>query len=168
MAFVKDETGILQTATNAAAVLVAAELSAGIITDGSDVTARVAELRDGLFAPLNEARIRDNAVFKAEEANKPAKATGSRTTRPAGTATGGTITVEQARGTELTFGKFKGVLLGDVFDMPASQAADYGHGAGDKAGRTYVEWLSTNENNAFMAKRASVLLDAARASSEAA
>lgn len=179
MAFQKDETGILQTATNAAAVLVAAEVGVGELT-GTDVLDRLRAVRDELFLALDEARIRDNAMFIEQEANKPAKKTSTYTRATGGGSTGGAAFkggVEDARKLQLNFGAFKGITLAEVYAMSATEAGEYGYpkaNPGSRAGKDYVKWLSTNtttnnsdgKGNDFVAGAAQLILDGARASSD--
>ena len=68
---------------------------------------------------------------------------------------------------ELNFGKFKGITLAELEAMPASEAANYGHGEGDKPGKTYLVWLSKNENNVYAAEAAQLILEDLKSSSDA-
>lgn len=174
MVFQKDETGILQTAANAAATLTAASVTAGLITDLNEVKSFFDEQRTDIFGVLDLARIRDNEMFKLEEANKPARPSGGRSTgsssKPAAASGGGRFkavpgnkfkgTRDEALALELTFGKFKGVTVATILAMPASEAVEYNHGTSDspKPGKTYVEWLTGNEQNQYMAEAAVLAL----------
>jgi hypothetical protein len=91
MTFQKDETGILQTSVNAAATLTAAEMNAGIIKSHDGAAKRLGEYTDSLFEKLNEARIRDNEMFKAEEAAAPAKPRSGGRGKSTGSTGGGDI-----------------------------------------------------------------------------
>lgn len=171
MAFRKDKTTAAQTAFNAGAAVAAGLASSGSITTGAEALEVIKTIAEGLFGEsttLAQVVDGDNALFEATEAAAPAK----KSYAPKGggsTNSGPKVTLEDARATVFNFGKFKGVSLGDVYDMPASKAQEFGHGEGDKAGKTYVQWLAktTDEKTGFMRRRAQVILDAARESSDA-
>lgn len=179
MAFQKDKTGIRQTATNAAATLTAALVNAGIISDTTTARIELGAIRDELFADLEPILVADNAMLKAEaEANPPRarssapRSTGGGAPKRAVTSTPGNAykgTAEEALAETVTFGKFKtdppSVTYGELLNMPASQAAEFGHvdkqGNG-RTGRSYLEWLQTNENNAWAAEVAQLVLGTAK------
>jgi hypothetical protein len=135
---------LMQTAVNAASTLVAAYVGGGLIDSVEAAREAFNAERDAIFATLGA------------QPNEAPKSSGG-----SGSSGGSSITVEDARNTEVKHGKFAGVLLGTVFDMPASKAAEYEYGEGDKSGKDYVRWLSGNDKNPFLQRRAKVLLEAA-------
>jgi hypothetical protein len=170
MGFRKDKTTAAQTAANDAATITAALVSAGQVADAQGAADAAVLIFDALFerlAPVVEA---DNLVFAEQDAAAPAASPNRGASRPqGGGSSGGTIDAASARSTALTFGKFKGVTLGELEGMSASEGEKYGHTTKDgkgKTGLTYLEWLATNENNDYMAKRATAILDARKASSD--
>lgn len=170
MAFRKDKTTAAQTAFNAGAAVAAGLAASGSITDADEALKVIRTVAAGIFGSdttLSTVVDGDNELFEKTEAAAPAKKSYS----PSGTSTnsGPKVTLEDARATVFNFGKFKGQALGDVYDMPASKAQEFGHGEGDKAGKTYVQWLAktTDEKTGFMRRRAQVILESARESSDA-
>lgn len=171
MAFRKDKTTAAQTAFNAGAAVAAGLAASGSITTGDEALAVIKTIAEGLFGEsttLAAVVDGDNKLFAETEAAAPAA---KKSYSPSGTSTnsGPKVTLEDARATVFNFGKFKGQALGDVYDMPASKAQEFGHGEGDKAGKTYVQWLAktTDEKTGFMRRRAQVILESARESSDA-
>ncbi len=167
MAFYKDEVGIMQTATKAAADRVASEVTAGLIKTAAKADERFTALRAEAFAVLDEKRVADNVVFAENEANAPKRSSGGGARRSSGGGSKGgsdTFTEEQARAIVLKNGMFKGLTLGEVYDMPASEATDY-TGREDEPGKDYVKWLATSGKNEFLARASKGILDAARAGS---
>lgn len=135
---------LMQTAVNAAATLTAAFVNAGIAGDRSEAEGVFAGFRDSIFETL---------TAQPNEAPKGSSGGGSK-----GGSGGSSITPEEARGTELKHGKFAGETLGKVLGLSATEAAEYGYGEGDKSGRDYVKWLTTNDKNPFIQRRAKLLL----------
>lgn len=168
MAFIKDKTGVRQTATNAATTLVTAFVQAGFISDQETALSNFETIRDNIFTDLAAVVDADNATFAEAEKNAPAKSKGSWGSKPKSVSGGKAFkgTAAQAADMELNFGKFKGCTLGSVASMTADEAAEYGHGEGDKPGLTYVKWLATNENNKYAAEAAALVLEARKASSD--
>ena len=169
MTFQKDETGIRQTSVNAAATLTAAEVGAGIIKSHDAVVKRFNELSDEVFGPLNEARERDNEMFKAEEAAAPAKK--SYPKKSGSTSTGGGDIDDPGSVAFKGKGKFAGLTVAEVFALTADEAKD-GYAYTDKEGNAkpgsaYIEWCAGNEKNPFMQKVATKFLELKRASSDA-
>ena len=170
MTYQKDQTGILQSATKAAAEMTAAELGAGIIKSHETAVKRFEELRATILEPLEAARTADNEMFKAEEASAPAKTASSGGNRSGGKSGGkasGPIT--DAGSVVIKGGKFDTLTVSDVYDMPASLAEDYGYCDRDgspKPGSKYIQWLTTNDKNPFMQKVAKTFLESKRAGSD--
>ena len=172
MTFQKDETGILQTSVNAAATLTAAEMAAGIIKSHDAAVKRLGEFRDELFASLNEARLRDNEMFKAEEAAAPPKRASNRgTSKPSGGNTGGGDIDSPGTVAFKGKGKFAGLTVAEVYALTAEEAGDgYDYKDRDgnnKPGSEYIEWCAGNEKNPFMQKVANKFLEQKRAGSDA-
>lgn len=167
MTYQKDQTGILQTATKAAADLTSAELAAGIIKSHDTAVKRFDELREHVLVDLKAAVDADNAMFKAEEASAPAK--GSRK-KSSGSSGGGGGTIDAPGAVELKGnGKFAGLTVDEVFALSGEEAEAYGYvdkeGIG-KPGSLYVQWLTTNDKNPFMQKVANAFLEEKRAGSD--
>lgn len=168
MAYIKDKTGVRQTATNAAVNLVTAFVGAGFIETQAKALDEFLTIRNGIFDDLAAVVDQDNAAFAEAEKNAPPKKSWGGKPK-GGSGGGGKVfkgNAEAAANLELNFGKFKGVTLGNVAAMSADEAAEYGHGEGDKPGLTYVKWLSTNENNKYAAEAAALVLEARKASSD--
>ena len=170
MAYRKDQTTVAQTAANTSATVVAALVTAGVIQDVETAKAEFDSIRTSTFADLIQVVAEDNKVFAAAEAAAPAKRSSSK-----GGGDKGPVTVEMARATQLTFGKFAGaedengkktpgVSLGELETMTKAQTAEYGYETGN--GLAYMKYLSTNENNEFIAKRALLILEDRKASSD--
>lgn len=140
------KANLLQTAYNVAATVVSAEVQAGA-ADG-DILARLDEVKATVFNDLVE-------VYASEPqaSSAPKKSWGG-----GGGGGGGSISAEDAASTVIKHGKFDGITLGTLLDMSGEECASYGYGEGDKTGKQYVEWLSRNDKNPFMQRRAKVLL----------
>jgi hypothetical protein len=169
MTFQKDETGIRQTSANVAASLTVAEVTAGIIKSHDSVVKRFTELRNEVFADLDEARVRDNEMFKAEEAAAPAKKTYSKSTSKPSTGGGdidspGTVAFKGK-------GKFAGLTVEEVYALTAEEAGSgYAYTDKDgnaKPGSAYIDWCAGNEKNPFMQKVCTKFLELKRAGSDA-
>lgn len=169
MAYQKDETGIRQTAANVAASLTVAEVTAGIIKSHDAVTKRFGEFSDSVFASLDEARVRDNEMFKTEEASTPARKTSSKSSGSKSSGGGdidnpGTVAFKGK-------GKFAGLTVEEVYALTADEAGDgYSYTDKDgnkKPGSAYIEWCAGNEKNPFMQKVATKFLELKRAGSDA-
>ena len=172
--FRKDRTGVAQTAANNAGTVVAALVTAGVITDIETAKSEFASIQESIYAVLGPVVDADNELFAKVDAETPAA-------KPRGGSSGGskstgssTITVEEARGCALGFGKFgskddegkaNGVTLGELEGFTKSQCEEYEYTSGN--GIKYLEYLAKNENNDFMARRAKVILEARKATSDA-
>lgn len=152
MAYGPSKTSALQTAVNAAVTLVAAEVGAGLIPDQQAAMARYDEvkdkLRDELFAQVD-----------AEVSSSPPRqsfGTQQRSSKP--------FSVEDARGTVLNFGAFKGLTLGDVEKLTAEEAEGYGYKDKDGKGKPGIQWIrwaagNTEPKAAFIRARAQAIVD---------
>jgi hypothetical protein len=151
---------------NAASTVVAALISTKAITNVEDAVAELEGIRDVLFVDLEKLVDSDNAVFEKAEASAPKRTAGARTTgsKNGGAKGGGkNITADSARELELTWGKFKGVTLGELETMSEEDAEEYGY---DKDGLGYLKYLSRNDSNDFVATRAKAILKDRRAGSD--
>ena len=166
MAFRKDQTGVAQTAANTAATVVAAAIGAGIITDMDAAKAEFDSIRAATFEDLKQVVEADNQVFAEAEANAPAP---QRRSYGGGSKSGGYAppSLDQALSCDLSFGKFKGVTLGELAEMTSEQTAEYGYETGN--GVKYLTYLSTLDKvedgkkpNTFIASRAKVVLESLR------
>ena len=174
MTFQKDETGILQTSVNAAATLTVAEVAAGIIKTHDAITKRFNETRESIFATLDEARLRDNEMFKSEEASAPAKPAKSGGNRSNAKPSGGNYSGDIDSPGTVAFkgkGKFAGLTVDEVYGLTAEEAGGtYSYTDKDgnnKPGSAYIEWCAGNEKNPFMQKVATKFLEQKRAGSDA-
>lgn len=174
MTYQKDQTGIRQTAVNAAAALTVAEVSAGIVKSHDTVVKRFGELRDEVFTDLKVKLDEDNEMFKAEEAADEAAGRGKSKRRSSGGGSrskGGSDDADPGATVINGKGKFAGLTIADVFELTAEQAGEYGYTDKDgnaKTGAQYIDWMAGNEKNPFMARKATAFLEAKRASSDAA
>jgi hypothetical protein len=71
------------------------------------------------------------------------------------------ITPDDAENTVINFGAFKGLTLGAVSRMTASEAREYTDGKYTRTGQSYLKWLlnDTEPARAFIRARAKVVLD---------
>jgi hypothetical protein len=167
MAYQKDATGIRQTANNVASTIVVAETAAGILKSHDTILERFQALRDEVFTDLDVRRTEDNAMFLEQEAKAPAKPAKSGGKRSGGKPSSD---IDNPGDVVINNGAFKTLTVAAVYDMPASEAGDYGYPKaepGTKTGKDYIKWLTTNDKNPFMQKVATQFLESKRASSDA-
>lgn len=147
-------TSLGQTAVNAAATTVVAELAAGVL-DGAMLDKRFVEVRDEVFTYLEALAVIDDAAYEGKAEAKPAKPYTEKKSYSGGAKTGGgsrkgggSITVEDARDMELTWGAFQGLTLAKLLEVTADDADEnYGYGDGERGGREYLSWLAGKGNN---------------------
>lgn len=164
MAFRAGKTGARQTAVNAGATITAALIQAKLIGSADEALGVLETTRDQVFDDLVAYVAEDNQVFEAAEKAAPRKSTSARTTGGKNGSGGDkTIKADAARDMELTWGKFKGVTLGELETMSVEDAEEYGY---DKSGLDYLKYLSRNDSNEFMAVRATAVLKARKAASD--
>jgi hypothetical protein len=159
MAYQKTRTEGYQTSTNVAAELTAALVAQGAVeATASAVIGTVREIRDALFSDIIVITDADNAMLQAEAAKAPASTSGEsrRATSADGNGKGShTFTKDEGLALSMNFGKFKGMTVGDILNLSASEAEKYGYTTGP--GRTWVEWLAQDEEpKRDYAKRAAV------------
>lgn len=142
------KANLMQTAVNAAASFVGALVGAGLIGDKAEAKSEFDAFRDDVFKTL-----------EAQPSDAPSGGGGYKKSSGGGGGGGSTLTVESALDTVINNGKFAGETVRKVLGLSASEAAEYGYGEGDKSGRDYIKWLSTNEKNPFMARRAALVLE---------
>jgi hypothetical protein len=165
--FRKDQTGVAQTAANTAATMVAAAITAGVIGDMETAKTEFDRIREDTFNDLKTVVDADNELFAKVEAEAPKAAP-----RSGGSSSGGKTygppSLEQALGTELTFGAFKGVKLERIIEMTDAERAEYGYEKGAVAYLTYLSKLDVvseadaakgRKPNDFIASRAKVILE---------
>jgi hypothetical protein len=159
MAFIKDRTTSANAAIMSSADITAALINAGVIKTvavAERAAVGIAETYLKFAGPVVEA---DNAAFAAAESNGGSKTAKSRTeSKSTSSSRGGSdISLTAAQDLELNSGPFKGVTLGEVYDMNETEAAEYDYKRG--AGSDYVKWLSGSRNpNDFTRKFAKALL----------
>jgi hypothetical protein len=169
MAYVTGKTTALQTAVKAAAGIVAAEIAAGLLETAAEVDSRYAEIRDREFEVIAKQVDADNELFAANDDGGKKRSGGG---RKAGGS--GTVTLQEAMDTVVNWGVFKGLTLGEVFEMSAEEAAEYGYADKDglptKPGRQWIAWAAKNSDPKaqFIAKRCALIIENARAKSDAA
>jgi hypothetical protein len=174
MAFRKDKTTAAQTAANVAGAVASAALTKGVVQHADEAAENAVVVFDALFERLGPVVEADNIVFaeaEGESAAKPAKSGGNRSTsgsRTRKTSGGGRkggrgkVTLEDALSTELIYGAFEGVTLGNLVNISVDEAEEsYGYGEGERDGRDYIAWLAgdTNENE-YTQLRARLIADA--------
>lgn len=172
MTYQKDQTGILQTATKAAADLTAAEMAAGIIKSHDTAIDRFDEIRKHVLVDLTAAVAADNEMFKAEEAASPAPARRGGAARKSGGGAAKSSDIGDPGAVELKGkGKFAGLTVAEVQALSGEQSEAYGYvdkdGVG-KPGSLYIQWLTTNDKNPFMQRVATQFIEGLRAASDAA
>lgn len=157
------DANLMQTAVNAATTLASAYVNAGLVSTIEEAKSAFDSERTSIFELLK-------AVPNAEAPRSGGSYGGQR--RSGGG--GGSVTAADARMVVLKFGKFgpadrvdgtrfEGFTLGELEAMSAEEAEKYKPGNGP--GVKYLEWLSKNEQNPFIAKRAKAILDDRKASS---
>lgn len=167
--FRKDETGVAQTAANSASTVISAMVTAGILDTEAKVKKAFEDHYTNVFATLSEVVQRDNEMFEkldAQEASKPRPSGGGGgwQKKSGGGRGGGDLSVDDALATVFNFGAFKDLTIGEVLGMDSEATTDYGY---EKGGRAYITWLAKSKDNAYMAKRAKLVLDTARSGSDA-
>lgn len=171
MTYQKDQTGILQTATKAAADLTAAEMAAGIIKSHDTAIERFDAIRAHVLVDLTAAVSADNEMFKAEEANSPAPARRGGAARKSAPAKGSSDIGDPGAVELKGKGKFAGLTVSEVNALTGEQSEAYGYvdkeGVG-KPGSLYIQWLTTNDKNPFMQRVATQFIEGLRATSDAA
>lgn len=169
MAYQKDKTGSLQTATNAATSLVVAAIQSGVFLPDADdlaesIFAEVDALTEQLFQPLAAQVDKDNEMFKAED-DSPTRSSGGGGNRkggrgPKGGGKGGRK-VETDGSMELSWGAFKGYTIAEIYEMSAQDVEDNAIEY-EGSGKKYVNWLSGNKQNDYAASRAEAFINARR------
>ena len=150
-----------QTAFNASATIVAAELAAGIHTDTESVDDRLKGLSGDIFKDLNKLVEKDNETLEEEEKKNPPRSSGG------GKSFGGkktTGSVESDGSMALRGGKFDGLTIAEVYKLSKDDAEEYGYNA---PGRAYIKWIAENDDprNSYKQARAAAFIDAKKASS---
>ena len=157
MAYSTGKTSALQTAIKAGTDIAIALFNAASPAEQKkfDVIAKVHELADDLKLELFAQVDADNA--------KTATSTPFTTQKDwdGPRKSGGNITLEDAKGLVLNFGAFKGLTIGDVITMSATEASAYTAGKYTRPGFDYVKWMSGNKDPkaAFSQARASIVFD---------
>lgn len=166
--FQKTQTEAYQTSTNGAVALTGILVEQGGVEPSVEsVLAIVRAIRDELFKDISSIVAEDNAMLRAEAASSSPLKTytethtqnlgGGGNFKRAGTdsAGGKVFSKEEGLALVLNFGKFKGLTVGAILDMPASVAEEFGYTTGP--GRTWVEWLAgDSEPKRDFAKRAAI------------
>jgi hypothetical protein len=172
MTYQKDQTGILQSATKAAAELTSAEVAAGIVKSHDTIIKRFDELKGHILVDLQAAVDADNAMFKAEEASSPAPAKKRSGGKPQAAKGGGGGEIADPGSVTINGnGKFAGLTVAEVFALSGEESAAYDYvdkdGVG-KPGSLYIKWMQGYEKNPFMQRVANSFIESLRANSDAA
>jgi hypothetical protein len=151
-----------QTASNVAATVVAAELSAGLKLD--EVTDRFHALRDETFEYLDALAKTDDEQYESTPAKKSSSKSTTKSrggSKSKGRSGGGSITLKDALSMEMNSGVFEGETLEDILEIDTDRADDdYGYGDGERDGKDYIRWLAgpTNKND-YTRRRAQLVAD---------
>jgi hypothetical protein len=143
MAYGPSRTSALQTAYNAAATIVAAELSAGLIASSENVLVELAALKDTIFGEIS-AVVEEEDVSAAVNSGTYGLPNGGGSSRGFNPPS----SKDEALNTKLTFGKFKGLTIGETMQLSDQQAAGYGYvdkAGNPKTGLQWLEWVSKND-----------------------
>lgn len=160
MAYTSGKTSALQTAIKAGVDIAIAEYTAAAANGNPtiNIMARVNEVKDELKAELFAEVERDNAAIAASPAPQRSFGGGGNT---GAAGSRGPVDLAEANGMVLNFGAFKGLTIGDVLNMSASDAKAYTSGNDKpytKPGHEWVKWCSENKDpkGAFASARAKV------------
>lgn len=157
MAYQVLDTQLLQSAIKAASQVTAALITVGDDDAKLDPEGTMDNLTNVLFDKLKTVADEDNAKLKEEEKNNPSPRGGGGGYRGGG----GGGNVESDGSMKLTWGKFKGLSLAEIYELDEEAASEYGY---QKSGAAWVEWLSKNKDAKmqYSAKRAKAFLDSKR------
>ncbi|MEM2973347.1 MAG: hypothetical protein QXS50_04275 [Candidatus Caldarchaeum sp.] len=152
MAYRVSKTSALQTAIKAAVDIAIAELNAGLVNNHDEVMALVDSLKQQFTDELYPMVEEDNALQAASDA-AASRSTGGSSRPP--------VSLQDALNTVLNFGAFKGLTLGDVANMDATETATYTQGKYSKSGVEWLKWAAGNKDPkaAFIRVRAQKVLD---------
>jgi hypothetical protein len=124
------------------------------------------EVRDEIFAYLDEAAKADDAQYEGDgsdekSSSKRSGKTGGSKGKGSKNGKGGKLTLSAAKDMELNFGAFEGVTLGELVDIDTEKAEeDFDYGDGERDGRDYLSWLASDRNkNEFARARAQLVAD---------
>ena len=160
MAYQILETNILQSAIKAAAQVTAALIQVGDDDAKSDPLGVMNTISDDLFAKLKEKADSDNKMLEADAAkSSPPRSSGYRS--GGGSFGGGGGNVESDGSMKLSWGKFKGLTIAEIYELDEDAAGEYGY---QKPGRAWVEWLAKNKDAklGYSVKRAAAFLESKR------
>ena len=126
------------------------------------------EVRDELFAWLDEKAKADDAAYETAVGSSDTGTTAKRASKTGGGSKGGkkggfkAPTLKSALEMDLSFGAFEGVTLGELLEIDAETAdRDYEYGDGERNGRDYLKWLASERNpNEYARARARLVADA--------
>ena len=149
------KTSALQTSFNAAAVIIAAELNAGLLTDLDIVPQALSDLKDSIYSELSETVENDTTAaalvggtFGGNRSNG-----GSQSFSPT-----------EAGATVLNYGKFKGLTIAEVAAVTPQEAVGYGYvdkAGNGRAGTEWLKWAANSQDSKvrFIGVRASSYLN---------
>lgn len=149
MAYGLSKANLRQTSFNVAATLVAAEVAAGFHADTASAREAFYGISLEVFSQLVAELAAESESGQAEERPKA-----SQRPKPKASST-------DPRDIVLKYGSFAGLTLGQVLDLSAEEAAEYGYG---KSGRDYIKWLaSPRQENKFLQTAAKAIIEAEQA-----
>lgn len=159
MAYQLLDTNLLQSAIKAASQVTAALITTGDADAVADPQAVMDSISKDLFAQLKEKAEKDNEQLKADD--RPAPGGGGGNWKRGGGGGNRDIKVTDDGSLKLTWGKFKGLTIAQVFELDESQAEEYGY---QKSGAAWLEWVAKNKEPkvAPVAKNAQAFLEAKR------
>lgn len=158
MAFQILETNLLQSAIKAASQVTAALVTAGDKDAKEDPAGVMNTLAEDLFAQLKAKADQDNKQLREEEKNNPAPRGGGY--KGGGRKGGGNV--ESDGSLKLSWGKFKGKSIAEIWEIDEETAEDeYGYSG---SGAKWVQWLADNKDPKmdYSAKRAKAFVEAKR------
>lgn len=176
MTFIKDQTGVAQTAANVAGGIVGSFVE--MFGSFDEAVEAFDTLRADLFKELAAVVDADNAKFAAEDGKGASNGSSKASARSSKTASSGgskprsggskgggggsTLGIDDSLSMQLTWGAFEGETLAHVLALDAQQCdEDYNYGEGERNGRDYIAWLASDSNKIeFVQRRARVIADA--------
>lgn len=159
MAYQLLDTNLLQSAIKAASQVTAALITTGDADAVADPQAVMNQLSTDLFDQLKAKADEDNKKLREEDAKSPGGGGGG--FKRGGGGGNRDIKVTDDGSMKLTWGKFKGLSIADIFELSEEEADEYGY---HKSGAAWLEWLAKNKEPkvAPAAKNAKAFLDAKR------
>jgi CRISPR/Cas system-associated protein Cas10 (large subunit of type III CRISPR-Cas system) len=150
------ETNLLQSAIKAASAVTAALITAGDEDAQADAAGTMNTIAEDLFEQLKKQAEVDNEKLRKEADATPAPRRGGGSPPRRGGGGFRKPDAVKAAELELSWGAFKGMSIQDIYALSEEDAEQYGY---QGSGKKYVNWLSNNKNNAYVADHAKAYLD---------